>query len=175
MNSNTRTVWAAESYIGRTSDKGRMYVEARLTSELARPGQKDTDHRPVEGRYLELHITGSWKPYRSSTVHSCGQNLDDLADTLPEGRWSLDQAAALLQVWRRWHLNGMQAGCSAMPPFTPNRYGPDGDNWYQRPECPVRDYRWGQAWLLDRLPETVVDLVKSLPWDTVKENKEDDQ
>lgn len=170
MNADTRTVWTGTGYIGRTSDRGRMFVTAELREEQARPGKRDTEHRPVEGSYLVLSISGDWIPYRSSTVQSCGQNISDLADTIPEGRWSLDNAAALLQVWRHWHLNDMQAGCSAMPRFIPNRYGPDGDNWDERPECPVRDYRWGQAWLLERLPDTVVDLVKSLPWDTVKES-----
>lgn len=166
MDQNTRTIFTGSGFIGRTSDRGRMFVTAELRREQARPGQHDTEHRPVTGEYLSLSITGEWYPYRSGRVMSCGQNIDDLADTLPEGRWTLDQAHALLDAWRHWHLNDMQAGCTPIMNYRPE-HGTPSSEW---PTCPVRDYRWGDAWLLHRLPETIAETIRSLPWDTTKEN-----
>jgi len=42
-----------------------------------------------------------------------GQNRDDLAAVLvPADGWTMEAIAGLRNVWERWHLNGMRAGCA---------------------------------------------------------------
>lgn len=158
------TVWSAESYVGRNSDRDRVYVSARITHHGASGGQKDTDHRSVEGNYLRLSITGEVKPYRSAYVMSAGQVINDLADVVdPAPGWTLDDLFQLLDIWRHWHLNDMQAGCSAMPRFIPQHdYVTNTDNWADRPSCPMRDYRWGDAWLVKQLPDEIIGRIVAM-------------
>jgi hypothetical protein len=56
---------------------------------------------------VELAMSGSvWKPNRSDIV-SGGQNYDEIAALFPSSR----KVGRMIAVWKRWHLNGMNAAC----------------------------------------------------------------
>ena len=65
-----------------------------------------------ERKGRELSICGNVYYSNGRGPHSCGQNIEDVesVDRFANG-WSRELVAELVAIWRRWHLNGMQAGC----------------------------------------------------------------
>ena len=66
-----------------------------------------------QGRSLRLCITGVVGPRSDGDAWGgCGQCVDELRGLrrLAAG-WTAEQAARLREVWERWHLNDMRAGC----------------------------------------------------------------
>lgn len=62
---------------------------------------RDTEKGP------ELSICGDiWRPNRSDIV-SGGQNLEEIGQAFPRDA----KVQRIVEVWRRWHLNTMRAGC----------------------------------------------------------------
>ena len=60
---------------------------------------------------------------------------------------------ALKDLWNRWHLNEMQAGCEHQRAL----------GWISYEEhpsepCPVCSYKFGSAWLFDALPDDFLAL-----------------
>ncbi len=107
--------------------------------------------------------------------------------------WDTDTVAHLLEVWKRWHLNDMRAGCEhqraegwADRPIDPNKpmdtYGKHFDGqkqdswnmlvWVRRDEhpegllcepCPTCGYRYGTAWKHEVIPTDILDFLSILP------------
>lgn len=62
----------------------------------------------------ELSITGVEGPLKSgNAVGSCGQIYGsiDVDSVTPAKGWTADSIREFLNVWERWHLNYMRAGC----------------------------------------------------------------
>lgn len=108
-------------------------------------------------------------------------------------RWTPELWLDLLDIWERWHLNDMRAGCEHQRaegwdkrPIDPTKpttaYGKHfpGQStaswnmltWISRSEhpqgllsepCPVCGYKYGTRWLREELPDEVVEFVKALP------------
>jgi len=95
----------------------------------------------------ELHMIGECGA-------SSGQAQDAIRAALPkvDGTTPRAQCAQMLDVWDRWHLNHMRAGCEHQ------RAAKWGRERLSEP-CPVCGYRWGHAWLKEELPPEVVKIV----------------
>lgn len=125
--------------------------------------------------YTELSICGSvWlRGDRRNDPSLCDQCIDDVLQyfgdqaTGPDGGASV---AELCEIWRRWHLNGMRAGTRAQgdylrehppePPFYPTTHYDKAVAALAKVGLWVdRDYRYGHAWLVERLPDEVVKRV----------------
>lgn len=121
-----------------------------------------------------------WNHIKSDIVMG-GQCVDTLAALFPADR----RAQAIARVWKRWHLNGMRAGCEHQRvekwderPINPakplNTYGKHFEGqkyaswnmltWVSPKEhpkgllgkpCPTCGYAYGSAWLKEELPEEV--------------------
>ena len=154
----------------------------------------------VEGRGLELSICGEVYDARGRDLGGV-QPVDALRRlvTVPVTERStvgpgLDRAdlARLLEIWERWHLNGMQAGCAhqraagwntrpidpSKPTGTYGKHYPGQKHsswnmltWVRRAEhpegllsepCPECGYRYGSAWLSESLPADVEAFVLDL-------------
>jgi hypothetical protein len=109
--------------------------------------------------YVEFSASG-W------TTDSGGQMLDDLigATRLAKG-WTFDDVRSLHRIWQSWHLNGMHAECNHLtmqwekdPTYGYKRLKLDGEGTV----CPVSGYRMGRAWLVEPLPEIIIDEVQRL-------------
>lgn len=143
----------------------------------------------------KLSITGVEGPTPNGDCKgSCGQieiNPTMFASFAPG--WSKELSAKFSEVWKRWHLNDMRAGCEHQrkegwdkKPIDPSKplraYGKhfDGqrsDSWnmltWVRPDehpeglltkpCSICGYRYGTAWFKEELPEEVVEFLHSLP------------
>lgn len=97
------------------------------------------EHEQVEGG-LRLSLTGevrkTWPAGNDRTV-SAGQIDRDTVKLLDPH---------LAEIWGRWHLNDMRAGCAHQT----GRHAPP---------CAVSGYLWGHSWLYEPLPTEVVEYV----------------
>jgi hypothetical protein len=66
--------------------------------------------------------------------------------------------------WDRWHLNTMRAGCAHQTVvWEDSRYGVR-PSLERTPVCPVSGYRYGSAWLVEVLPDTVLVKCREFGW-----------
>jgi hypothetical protein len=124
---------------------------------------------------------------------SGGQAQDEVANVTDFAPgWDAQKRDRLLEVWKRWHLNGANAECAhqralgwnekrideSKPANTYGRHfeGQRQDSWnmlgWVRPEehpeglmtkpCPECGYPYGTAWLFEPLPEDVLAFVREL-------------
>lgn len=150
------------------------------------PVEVEVELRDRDG-YTELAIQGSvWKPGRGDIV-SGGQNYETIAELFPRS----PKVQRIVEVWKRWHLNGMKAGCEHQRaegwdkrPIDPSKpthtyglhfEGQKSPSWnllgWVRPAehpdgllgkpCPVCGYRYGTEWKHEPLPQEIIDEVRS--------------
>jgi len=89
----------------------------------------------------------------------CGQILDEIkADqvTFADG-WDGITCKNFLDIWKRWHLNDLRAGCQHQ------REEKWEDNNLLMKPCPVCGYKYGSQWLYEELPQEVIDFLTELP------------
>lgn len=164
--------------LGKTAKGGDVELEIELRDKA---------------RGIELSIISNvWRPDRTG-IESGGQNREVIAEVATwAGDWIKATAPRMVEVWKRWHLNGMVAGCEhqqaekwAERPIDPSKptdtYGKhfagqlfDSWNmlvWVSRDEhpegllsypCPTCGYKYGTAWLTEQIPADV--LVEIRGW-----------
>jgi hypothetical protein len=149
---------------------GRKNCKVTIEVEL-----RDTD----KGK--ELSISGDiWNP-RETDIYSGGQNLDTIIQYVKTPKMK-----RIHEIWKRWHLNGLKAGCvhqremkwnearidpKELPNSHSNRdekgilaiwvYPTEHENGLLTKPCPVCGYKYGSAWLFEELPEEVIKEVES--------------
>lgn len=108
--------------------------------------------RDKDGKGLELSIVGNiWNHIRSD-CYSCGQNQDDIRALFPHSK----RVQRLCDIWDRWHLNGMRAGCEHQREW--------GWTYNEHPSepCPECGYKMGTAWLHEKLPAEIIQEISDL-------------
>ena len=119
-----------------TVDREAVYLTATLRD--TRAGQ-------------ELAITADIR--QSGRCVGGGQALDDVRAVAERGRLTRGLTPALvnrlLDIWERWHLNGMRAGCEHQRAL--------GWTYNEHPSepCPTCEYKMGTAWLHEKLPDDI--------------------
>jgi len=126
-----------------------------------------------------LSICGNiWKPKRTDIVEG-GQCQDTIREALNEGKIKLKgyteaDILKLLDIWDRWHLNDLRAGCEhqrALIPLYKKEKGEDFfdvsnyDEIIKLPEfkkCSICGYKYGTAWLFEPLPKEVISFIREL-------------
>jgi hypothetical protein len=106
----------------------------------------------------QLSIVGVEGPKANgNSKGGSGQRADALKQikTYSEG-WSAESADKLFEVWERWHLNDLRAGCEHQ-----RRDGWMADRLEEA--CPGCGYRFGTAWLFEEVPEEVLQWLSTLP------------
>lgn len=146
-------------YVGRTADGRRVWLELELRG-WSRSGES-VEHQPVTG-YTELSVCASGLDKgskRGIDIDFGGQCDDAVAEVVrPAPGWTVAELAEVVEVWHRWHLNGVKAGCVHLAGVTDTKV-----------ECPVQaadpdieePYRWGHAWLIEPLPSDVITQVRA--------------
>lgn len=112
---------------------------------------------------LELSVTGSvWNHIRSDIV--CGGQMHDCLEAYVV-RWTESRAKVrrILEIARRWHLNGMRAGCEHQRAAGEHSAwaGVYPEKGYPAPRCQVCGYSYGNQWLHEELPAEIVEEIKS--------------
>lgn len=133
----------------------------------------------------ELGITGVEGPTPSGNAHGgCGQITEFELSALTEG-WSAATVDAFRDIWKRYHLNKLQAGCEHQRALGWNTRRLDDSKdtgWHHEhanlaswvdyrkdsrgvmcKPCPVCGYEYGTAWLNEDVPEWAIDFLKALP------------
>ncbi|MBM3992496.1 MAG: hypothetical protein FJ298_16070 [Planctomycetes bacterium] len=137
-----------------------------LTLRLEPKGERRTiDLEPAPERPLEATFTAvAYENRRGRWVEvAAGQCVALLDEWFPNDI----EARRISALWRRWHLNCLQAGCREQRDFLAAKY-PDGVDykqalraldWAGAWEAPslidVRGYGYGTAWLVELLPADV--------------------
>lgn len=163
----------------------------------------------VQFENKKLSITGVIGPMISgNALGSCGQICGEFAHRNPQDNdartyhpitpdeikyapeWTADMWLDLLDIWKRWHLNDMRAGCAHQrelgwdkEPIDPSRpttdygkfypgqtsYSWNLKGWVYPPygylsaPCPVCGYKYGTAWIHEDVPASVIAWLISLP------------
>lgn len=143
-------------FVGRTAEGDRVFVTIELRERGSERPSETTEHKQVT-TYTELSITGTVVAYRGRSVVAAGQIRDDVAAVVDFEGSAFDEAAvgALLILWNRWHLNGMQAGCAHMDLPADTSY-----DARQGITCPQTGYVYGTKWLVEDLPDEIVGVVE---------------
>jgi len=118
-----------------------------------------------ESNQLKLSITGVIGPMRNGNAHGGGQivmdwrgkNAHNPKVTFSPG-WSQKLFDKFLDIWDKWHLNDIQAGCEHQRALGWNNY----DEHPSEP-CPTCGYKYGSAWLFMPIPQEVIDFLVALP------------
>ena len=124
------------------------------------------DLDPIES-YTELSICGAvWNSRKTDWVTG-GQCLDSMLPHLSHSK----RFVRLHSLWERWHLNGMNAGTRIQRNFV-NRYlWLTGDRYDYMEVCAAlqdeglltdRKYHYGTAWLVEQLPQDIIQEVREL-------------
>lgn len=139
----------------------------------------------------KLSITGVEGPMRNGDCKgSCGQiNMHEWNIKTYAPGWSAELEKQFREVWGKWHLNDMRAGCehqraekwNERPIFADqptNAYvkHPDGGQGWNMlvwlpvenggllcAPCPVCGYKYGSQWWREEVPSDVLDFLQFLP------------
>lgn len=126
--------------IGRIEREGWVDIDAKLTW-VGSP-MTTIDHQVVDG-YWRFSVSATlWAQTDSPDCYAAGQCIDEVR--------KLPRAQTLCDLWERWHLNDMRAGCAHQTPAYLPGGGYDLD---AVPPCPETGYRFGHAWLLEPIPD----------------------
>lgn len=146
-------------FIGVTPQRDRAFVEITL-EPVYRPGDVQTvQHGPVPASALRIAISGELYEPRHRVAWAGGQIVEAIRTVQPGpwGSWTQADITSLCDIWERWHLNDMRAGCAHQGKprmHSPNGY-PQVDLASVAP-CPVTGYTYGHAWLVELLPDDVL-------------------
>lgn len=146
-------------YVGRTNEGSRIWLEIELRQQTQVASRQTIEHEPAS-ESLELSICGLIVDKGCRRVSGAGQVVDYVRRIVtPAEGWTRAELRRLVDVWDRWHLNGMQAGCAHMP----------ANATVGKTECPVqaadpeieKPYVHGTAWLVEPLPDDVIKQVRT--------------
>jgi hypothetical protein len=96
-----------------------------------------------------LSIQGNVWNAGHTDIISGGQNVDEMLRLVDDPKMR-----EIAEVWKRWHLNDMRAGCEHQ------RTQSKGSVEVGQ-ECPECSYRYGSAWLYEELPPEIIEQVRS--------------
>lgn len=127
-------------FVGRNDDKERVYVDV------------DWDGKRLSfiGTVLRAH-----QPRNAPNPEACGQVGDYVRDVDPR----------LAELWARWHLNDMRAGCEHQEArFRAGEPRPTFKNDYAGMDVPCPDcgYKYGHAWKVEEVPEQVLSEIHQI-------------
>lgn len=127
-----------------------------------------------------LSITGVEGPYKSGNCRGgCGQiyeNISIYPNKYAKG-WNAKIVRKFVEIWKRWHLNDLQAGTPQQERFVrryrarfPNYRYDYGDmceklkraNLYEV-EHNGEPYKYGCKWLTESVPDAILQWLQGLP------------
>ena len=160
------TPYSVKIPVGMTRESDKVIVDIDL--RLEQMNRLTIYHRQITSAMV-LSITGQIGSERNG---SWGQIADEI---LPHKMnpylmvMGLNDLADLVEIWKRWHLNDLRAGCihqSNSAHLDGNGNWLRGQEWSamieeQRALCPL-NYSYGSAWLVEELPDSVIARVKEI-------------
>lgn len=121
-----------------------------------------------------LSIVGYIK-FRNGIIDSCGQIKDEIIELYANKELELfigrEIFLKLMDIWDKWHLNDLKAGCKHQERLIKHLvkiYGLDFfkiDNIMKIKEfnrCSICGYRYGSKWLKINVPEKVIKFLNAI-------------
>lgn len=152
--------------------KGRV-VEIKIELRQKEKGIS-IDLEPIKG-HLELGISGGIWNFKNTDYLCVGQiqgdlrsRLEDKALVFHDESLTEEKLKRLLDIWDRWHLNTLNAGTREQNQKVKERL--TEENYTYPGACIVlknsdlyedRGCRYGSTWLVELLPEEVIEEIKS--------------
>lgn len=122
----------------------------------------------IEWTGERLSMSGTAERPRARDIDEGGQMQDTITE-IPATDLLVSASARdqLVDIWNRWHLNDMRAGCEHQRAagWTPARYGTPEygtDDPIGKP-CPMCGYRYGSAWLHEDVPADILQILRTWP------------
>lgn len=125
-------------------------------------------------KYTELSICGTLYEATQTRNYAVWRDVGGGQITSDLKKMFADDAKAqeIAEVWERWHLNGLKAGCREQDEFVRNYFADKRYTYDKACEAleaaglytvkrPVLEYKYGHAWLVERLPEAIITQVES--------------
>ena len=109
-------------------------------------------------------IGGIWNSSKTDYV-SGGQNLKEIAKYFPNN----NKLQRIVQIWREYHLNDMQAGTSKQMDALKNAEFVAGNDWYGN-ACKFLEskgiltdngYEFGSGWIFQEIPKEILKEIES--------------
>jgi len=158
------------------NDTAKMVLDVKLSEKENVYPYLDIDFQPCE-KFIELSICGTLCEKRHNVWREVawGQLVDSLWENFPEDKL----AQKIVNVWSRWHLNGLRAGSREQEEFLYSRFVGDTRTKKWRDynydiACDAlknanlyvikkhfSEYTYGHAWLVEHLPSEVIAEVES--------------
>lgn len=103
-----------------------------------------TIDKKMEG--FVLSISGDIYDSETKEFISCGQCIDEIANIFPT-----EQNKRIEEVWKRWHLNDLHAGCEHQRKFEKEPYENHKDH-----VCSICNYKYGTEWKFEKIPDEII-------------------
>ena len=144
------------------NNSGRKNCEVTLDIQLTYDKLNHTresiyHNKKYAGEYLwKFFIRGAvWNP-RKTYIYFGGQCQDTISQFFKHDK----HVQRIIQLWNRYHLNDMQAGCAHQQ--TGNCDCKTIMNQY----CEYGCYKYGSKWLYKQIPESVLDeIISIIKWE----------
>jgi hypothetical protein len=129
-------------------------ITPRLEFQRNDAGSETVDHATLEGPVLRFSVMGATRVGRSEG--SAGQIVDELSKvTSFAPGWDAERRDRAVELWNRWHLNDVKAGCAHQTVvWEDSDYGRRPSLDLTEP-CPESGYRYGSAWLTEPISAEV--------------------
>jgi hypothetical protein len=90
--------------------------------------------------------------YHTNKSISCGQCVDYIREEFADNK----KVQRICDIWDRWHLNDLHAGCEHQREFENEPY----EN-HRGAYCEICDYTYGTGWKFEVIPNEIIEEIKS--------------
>jgi len=138
------------------------------------PGVRSEIYCHVQFNGTKLSIVGVVGPDGNDCLGSCGQIDGDFArrgetpgridDSIEfHDDWDQELWFTFLDIWDRWHLNYLRAGCEHQRALGWTYQDHHDPETYKGEACPTCGHHIGSEWLTEEVPAGVLVVLSGLP------------
>lgn len=137
--------------IGKDADGLDVELSLTLKQDFTEYARETITHEKTHA-HTEISIS-VWVGGNSARAYG-GQSIEVLR-TMKSSKLTDKELGELADIWERWHLNDLKAGCEHQEsiPTNAENYGELADA--QNAKC-TAGYEYGSAWLIEVLPYSVI-------------------